>query len=237
MHTRAICIAALGLLAATGGAAAQEPELMPLRGRAGIALTYAQPVGEFADFVDRGFGLSGHFLLALDGSGALGLRADGGFLIYGDETKRVCFSTTVGCRVEVDVNTTNNIAFLNIGPQLSLPYGPIQPYVNASIGFAYFGTQSSVEGVNQSDDIASTTNFDDATFAWQAGGGLRIPVSSGRTPVAIDLGARYNTNGRVEYLREGDITDNPDGSITINTQRSEANLVTYSLGMTIGLRW
>src|SRR5690606_28950707 len=179
----------------------------------------------------------GHFLIGIAGSGLLSLRADGGFVVYGDESKRVCFSETVGCRIEVDVNTTNNIAYFNLGPELALPVGPIRPYANASIGFAYFATTSSGEGVGQDDDIASTTNFDDATFAWQAGGGLRIPISHGRTPVAIDLGARYNTNGRVEYLREGDITDNPDGSITINTQRSEAHLVTYHLGVSIGLRW
>jgi opacity protein-like surface antigen len=235
MFIRAISIAALAMLASSG-ARAQDLPLQPLRASAGLGLTYAQPVGEFADFIDRGFGLTGHFKLNLDRAGVIGLRADGGFVVYGSETKRVCFSSTVGCRIEVDVTTTNNIAYLNLGPEIAVPGGPVRPYANASIGFSYFATQSSLEGTNQNDDIASTTNFDDATFAYQLGGGLRIPVSSGRTPVAIDLGVRYNTNGRVEYLREGDIQD-VEGGLILNTQRSEANLVTYVIGVTVGLRW
>jgi hypothetical protein len=38
----------------------------------------------------------------------------------------------------------------------------------------------------------------------------------------------------VEYLREGDITDNPDGSVTITPTRSDANLVSFQLGLAIG---
>jgi hypothetical protein len=30
------------------------------------------------------------------------LRADGGFIVYGSETLPVCFSSTVGCRVQLD---------------------------------------------------------------------------------------------------------------------------------------
>ena len=37
------------------------------------------------------------------------------------------------------------------------------------------------------------------------------------------------------YLTEGDIQDNPDGSITLFPVVSEANLVSYRLGVTIGI--
>lgn len=198
---------------------------------------FAKPVGQFADYVDGGFGLDGNFTLWLDQAGIFGLRADGGFLIYGSETKRVCFSQTVGCRIEVDVTTTNSIFLFNFGPQISAPLGPVRPYGNASIGFSYFWTESRVEDVSDNGDIASTTNFDDATFAYFLGGGLNIGLSSGRMPIGLDFGVRYNSNGNVEYLREGDITDNPDGSITLTPQTSDANLVTFVLGVTLGIRW
>ncbi len=60
-------------------------------------------------------------------------------------------------------------------------------------------------------------------------------VSRGRTPVALDLGARYHRNGVMEYLTEGDIEDNPDGSITLYPNRSEANYIAYRLGISIGI--
>lgn len=233
--SRRIALVIVALLVAAGPATAQEPP-GPIRGYAGGGLIAAQPVGEFGRFIDWGFGAGGHFVWNLERSGALGVRVDGGFVNYGRERQRVCLSTTVGCRIQVDLTTTNDIAFGSIGPQIALSRGPVQPYVNASVGFAYFSTSSSVEGVDDNDDEFNTTNFDDLTFAWQAGAGLRIPVSMARLPVFIDVGARYNTNGSVEYLREGDIIDHPDGSITLTPQRSDADLVTYVLGVSIGLR-
>jgi hypothetical protein len=109
--------------------------------------------------------------------------------------------------------------------------------VNAAIGGAYFGTSSSVDGVDGNDDsFANTTNFDDVTLAWTGGGGLLISLSRGRTSVLLDLGVRYHGNGEVEYLKEGDIQDNPDGTITITPTRSEANLLTFQIGVQIGAR-
>ncbi|MGH7504385.1 MAG: outer membrane beta-barrel protein [Longimicrobiales bacterium] len=231
-----ICGLAAITFAAPAAAQVVEPQVGPSRFHLGGGFIIAQPVGEFADGIDVGFGFGGHGLYDLDPAGAVSLRADAGFIIYGSETQRVCLSTTVGCRIEVDLTTTNNIGYLHVGPQLMLPYGPVRPYVNAGIGIGYFGTQSSVEGTSTDDDFASTTNFDDATFAWAAGGGFYIPLSIRNTSISIDLGARYNGNGNVQYLREGDIQDNPDGSISFTPRDSEANLITYSIGVSIGLR-
>ena len=217
-------------------ARAQTEELKPIRAWTGGALMIATPVGEFDSYVGTGWGLSGHFALKLDSDGLVSLRADAGFVNYGNERKRVCLSPTVGCRIEVDLTTSNNIFAFSFGPQLAVPGGPLQPYFNASIGGSYFATVSSVSGTS-SEDFASTTNFDDFTFSWQLGSGLRIPVPIGSSPFYLDFGARYNINGEVEYLTEGGIIDNPDGSITLNPIRSEANLVTFVIGASFGVRW
>ncbi|MCI0436804.1 MAG: hypothetical protein L0271_24665 [Gemmatimonadetes bacterium] len=237
MNARAIVLAMIALLPPIA-ARAQEDVVRPQRAWAGGGLLIASPVGEFDDYVDAGWGVGGHFVLRVDESGVFGIRLDAGYLNYGRETRRVCLSPTVGCRIEVDLTTSNDIAYVNLGPQLTVARGPLQPYVNASLGFAYFATVSSVEGSgNSNEPFARTTNFDDITFAWQLGSGMRIPVSSGRTPILLDFGVRYNTNGEAEYLREGGIIDRPDGSIDLNPIRSEANLVTIQIGVTVGIRW
>jgi opacity protein-like surface antigen len=237
--TRMMVVATMLLAAATPLLAQTEEPLKPLRGFGGGGFLVATPTGEFEDYVGTGFGLGGSFIVDLAANGIIGLRVEGGFINYGRETKRVCFSQTVGCRIEVDLTTNNNIVYGNIGPELSFPAGIFRPYFNAGIGFAYFATTSTVEDIagGSNDDIASTTNFDDLTFAWLAGGGLRIRLSSGRTPFHLDFGARYHGNGEVEYLTEGGIIDNPDGSITLNPIRSDANLLTFSIGVTVGVRW
>lgn len=229
--------AGIGLAAVIGSAApaaAQEGFTEP-RFYVGIQGAYARPVGEFSDYVEHGGGLDLHLAWPITAGNPLALRLGGGFVVYGRETREVCFSATVGCRILLDLSTTNSIAYGNIGPQLMLPYGPVRPYINGTIGFSYFATTSSVDGVDgNDDDFASTTNFDDITFGWGSGAGLLIRLSSGRTPVLLDLGARYHGNGEVEYLKRGDIIDNPDGTITITPTRSEANLLTFQLGVVIG---
>jgi hypothetical protein len=218
---------------------AQDMDPRPIRARAGAAFTIAAPAGEFSDYVGTGWGVNGHFTLGLAGDGALGLRFGAGYINYGRETREVCLSQTVGCRITVDLTTSNDIFYANLGPELALPVGPVRPYANLSAGFSYFATVSSVKGTGNvsGDDFARTTNFDDFTFAWQAGTGLRILLPWGRVPIMLDLGLRYHTNGEAEYLREGGIIDNPDGSITLNPIRSEANLVAINIGVTAGIRW
>jgi hypothetical protein len=229
-----LLLTALALFAAPAGAQVLEPRYPPPAVYVGAQPLYALTVGEFSDHVTQGGGLDLYIVYPLRPRSPLALRADGGFIIYGSETFPVCFSGTVGCRVLLDLTTTNSIAFLNAGPQLMVPSGRIRPYVNGAAGFAYFGTTSSVEGTGSDQQFASSTNFDDITFALSAGGGVQVAIGSGRTPILLDVAARYHGNGRVEYLREGDITDNDDGSITLTPRRSEANLVSLQVGVTIG---
>jgi hypothetical protein len=205
------------------------------RAFAGIHLMVAQPLGEFDDYIDWGGGIGGELLYAFDSQGAIGLRANLGIMIYGHETKRVPLSETLG-RIRVDVSTSNNIFVFGIGPQVMLPSGTVRPYLNGTAGLSYFFTRSSVEGSSDLEPFASSTNFDDATFAWAAGGGLYIPLRKGRkNPLSLDIGAQYHANGEARYLREGSIQEDGTGNVFIDPIRSQTNLITYRLGITVGL--
>ena len=212
--------------------AQQSPGARSFGGGAGAI--YGAPQGEFSNYVDNAWGLGGFLAWTPQSAPAFALRLDGGFMNYGHETYRVPLSGTIGGRITVDVTTDNNIAYLGIGPQLMLPYGPIRPYANAAVGLSYFATTSHVKGDDSGENFASDTNFDDTVFQWSAGGGIMIPVSRGRTPISIDLGTRYHGNGEVMYVTEGGIEDNPDGSITIHAIESEARVLSVHLGIAVG---
>lgn len=234
MRTKTVLLLATALLVPAGHTAGQEVP-GPIRGFVGGEFLVSSPVGEFADNVGTGFGLAAHGRYAFDDTGLFSLRADIGFLNYGNETIRIC--VTQPCRVTGDLTTSNNIVFGGIGPELGVGSGAVRAYTNVGGGFAYFGTTSSVEGANnQGDPFASSTNFDDVTFAWTGGGGVQFRVSGGGTPVYVDLGARYHGNGEAEYLRKGDIDDLPDGSVVLNPRRSETNFWTFRIGVSVGLR-
>lgn len=201
----------------------------------GIRFSAADPVGEFAEFVDQGWGAVIEGSFPVGGSGAIRLRGEGGFIVYGYEKHSVCLTVPGGCRVGLDLTTTNNIFHLGLGPELTIPGGPIEPYVNATAGLSYFLTHSSLGGDRDLDPFASDDNYSDLVSTLGVGGGLRTRIAGGGTPIYLDFGVQYQRNGVAEYLREGDIVDHPDGSITIFPNRSEANLVAYRIGITFGL--
>ena len=224
-------VLALGL--GTSPLAAQQED-GPVRGYVGGEVLVGTPTGEFAENVGTGFGLGAFGRYELDERGILSIRGDAGFLNYGNETIRIC--VTQPCRVTGDLTTSNNILFGGFGPELGARGGPVRAYVNGSAGFAYFATTSSVEGSNNTGDpFASSTNFDDLTFAWMTGGGVQLRASAGRFPILIDVGARYHGNGEAEYLRKGDIDDLPDGTVVINPQRSDTDLWTFRIGASVGI--
>jgi len=200
----------------------------------GGSVIYGAPQGEFSNYVDNAWGLGGFVAWTPPSAPAFALRLDAGFMNYGHETYRVPLSGTIGGRIMVDVTTDNNIVYLGLGPQIMLPYGPIRPYANAAAGLSYFATTSQVRGDDSTQNFASDTNFDDTVFQWSLGGGVMIPVSRGRMPIAIDLGTRYHGNGEVTYVTEGGIEDNPDGSITIHAIESQARVLSVHLGIAVG---
>jgi len=224
---KTIGMGVLILVALSSGAEAQG--LRPVRatrGNVGLGLIVAQPVGDFANFVNVGAGLAGHGVWTPDPGGTLGIRADGSFIVYGNERRHYGLVPLV----DVGVTTTNLIAGLQIGPQVTVGRGSLQAYGFGQLGFSYFGTTSSVDG-----GYGNTTNYDDVAFATAVGGGLLLQVSHGRHPVAMDFGARYLHNGRARYLTEGSIRVTGN-SVFISPIESQANLVVYQVGVTVGLR-
>src|SRR5688500_6103139 len=204
-------IAALTLLLLPSIASAQrrsryeERELnRPPRGAVGASFTYGRPVGDFLHYVDQGLGFDAFFRWNADRQGVLSFKVDGGFLMYGNETFRVPLSGTIRGRILVDLTTSNNIVWMGFGPQLTSPSGFLRPYANASVGFSYFFTESSVEGSNNDNDpFASTTNYSDATFRYGFGGGFLIPFQTRTSEWAIDLGGTDPGNGQGRDLRRG----------------------------------
>jgi hypothetical protein len=224
----------LALAFLTPALAAQEDWFARPRANVGVNFIVSDPVGEFDQFVGTGLGADFFGRLPMDPMGFLSLRGDLGFLIYGYEAQRVCFQG-VGCRVQARLQTTNNIFFGGIGPELAIPLERARPYVHAFFGFSYFNTTSSLEDLWGDDSGFDTENFGDGTMSWGFGGGLEMNVARGRVPIDLNLGFRYHENGRVEYLTKGDIVDNPDGSVTLYPVLSEANLMSYHFGVSIGI--
>ena len=203
----------------------------PTRFAAGVSFIVSQPKEEFRRNVGNGIGIGGTINYHLDPAGWVNLRFDPSWLRYGHETKRVPFSRTVGGRIEVDVTTTHQIVGLSFGPELTLPRGPVRPYLNAAFSGLLFWTTSSVRGIGSDDEeLARMTNHRDWTRAWVLGTGVKVPLGGRDSSFSLDFGVRYYNGSEASYLREGSIRDNPDGSITITPLINETPFLMYSVG-------
>lgn len=234
MQSKAVLVLSTAFIfasASTAGAQFSNVTMLPSRFSFGGDLTLSQPKGEFANNVPNGYGFDLTGMFRLDPQGYFNLRADLGGIRYGHERQRIGFP--VSGRVAVDLNTDNQIGFGAFGVQLQIPDGWFRPYANAAVAATYFWTESSISGADNSESFLQTTNLDDWSHAWIFGGGVMIPF--GRSIGALNLGARYHYGASATYLKEGDITDNPDGSINLNPRNSKTDLVLWQLGVSFAI--
>lgn len=207
-----------------------------LRSSGSFAFFQGRPIGALERKIGFGYGGTAAYLFRLDQRGIFSLRGDVGVAGYGNESKRVPLSPTIGGRIQVNVRTNNYVVPMSIGPQLTWPNGVIRPYVNAGFGAQAFFTQSSVDGTgDESSSFASTTNQSDWTSTWTTGGGVYVPVYQGKAKVMLDLGVQYLTGGHARYLRPGSIVDLPNSQIQITPLESDTHMLLVRVGVKVGL--
>jgi hypothetical protein len=203
----------------------------------GLTLSVSQPVGEFRRFARPGFGLSLNGVAGIDQQSVLGLRAEGGGTNYGRFSapfQQQGFLIGIPARQE----TSNNIYWGAIGPQVTLPLGPVRPYAYATVGVANFTTTSRLFGA---DVNGNRQTFWQATDLWNLslmhglGGGTRVQLArQDGTPVSLDLGARRHYVGSARYLAPGAV---PGQTAFNNLARTgRADFWTYHVGFSVGGR-
>jgi hypothetical protein len=204
----------------------------------GLTLAVSQPTGDFRRFAGLGVGITANAAVTADRGGVFGLRVEGGSQNYGRSASGVQNFGTFVNQAYQQV-TTNNIYWGSIGPQLSVPLGPVRPYAFGSVGVANFATTSRLVGLgldgraSQSFDITNLASYS-STRGYGGGLRFRIPRGPNRAAVAVDLGARAHLIRSARYLVPGLVT--PDVDPALRAIRGQANFVTYHLGVTAGGR-
>ena len=192
-------------------------------GSAGLTVVVAQPLGEFQRTGNTALGLTGFAVVGLDRSASVGVRIDGSYLVY-DSYYR-----------SNGVSTASSIGSLAIGPQITLGRGPIRPYGFATLGGSLFWSSVSQDdycGCYDSDVFYVNGRF---TTVTQVGTGLMIAVSRRRS-VALDLGVRDVRHERVRYVPAGGITENSDGSFSVQRVETPVRMRVFQIGVSFGIQ-
>ena len=235
--------AAAAAVLAPASAAAQYRDPVPSRFVVGLDGVLMNPRSSFGRNVDNGVGVGGHLLVRLDRLGVLALRADVAGTRYGNERQPTTYDRFGTGRVGFEVVTSNSLSWVSVGPELSVPLGPVRPYVNAAIGYTRFSTVSKLEGSGydaygnyvSNRELASQENQSDGVSARAAGAGLYFDVGPRRWLTSVHLGVRYHDGDEAEYLTEGGITDNPDGTYSYTALRTRTPFVAYQAGVSVAI--
>ncbi|HUP01172.1 MAG TPA: hypothetical protein VM737_06590 [Gemmatimonadota bacterium] len=241
---RLVKSAFIAVLFVLPGAAAGQHQVT-----AGLGIS--DPRGQLDENTDTGFGFVGSYLYALNPTRTVAVGASGAFQAYGGTARQAALSSTIP-DIRVDVDTSNNTAFLQGVLQIKAPTGVIQPYAQGTAGYGFFFTTTSLRNPFDGETVLSDTNQNDGAWIWGAGGGLLVKVYQGepeptlsayqragvapREPVKVyvDAGARWLQGGEVEYLKEGSlVTDEGEFDIDSRLARSDIELIQYQLAVTV----
>jgi hypothetical protein len=186
--------------------------------QAGVNLMFGIPQGQFRQFVKSVGGFDAFLTVPVTRSG-LGVRLEGSMLFHGGN-----------CYYSCGLETTSYIGTLRAGPQITMGTGSLRLYGLATAGFSYFATDVNDHYGCGCYGSYDNTLVDDFSGSWEAGGGMLLYLGR-RGRVALDLGARYQDNGRATYLNNSSVQSNGDGTFTVTPIRTSANLVLYHLGV------
>ncbi len=192
----------------------------------GLTLGVQIPRGELGDFVGVGYELRANLLVDLVSDGLLGLRLSGTGTYFPDQS----VGTPVSGLGSVSVG--NRSVSLDLGPQVTVPSGPLRPYGFATVGAAFIRTSHSLGGSLSPDPYAP--DYSDLTHVLSLGGGFYIPVSSGDRSIALDLSAQHRWNGDARVLGENSVTPGVSGFL-FDPIEVGADVFVVELGVVVGL--
>jgi opacity protein-like surface antigen len=202
----------------------------------GMFFNLGFPMGEFKENIDRaGIGLSLSFTVNLFKSPfQCGLELN--YLNYGSQTRYDYLPSVPD--LEFEITTSNNIGnLLGFLRYKILHQGRIQPYLDGLAGVNYLWTANQIKG-DSSEDVASTTEFDDVKFAYGIGGGVMIKLLSvlekngnENRSLFLDIRFRQIWSGKAEYLKEGSIYFE-DNILVYEVYESKTPVLSFQTGIT-----
>lgn len=236
MNIKTIVTGAAAVLAFTSSARAQDVAVSTSRANArftaGVSFLGAAPRGDFAEQIVRAFGLGANLRYRFDTEARFALRLDADWLNHGWGRSDVQLRSQLGGTRTIDLWTSNDIVFLEVGPEFTGTGGGVRPYVGIGAGAAWFVTDAS--GHSRAGRVHETTSVwhEDVVFSFGGRVGVRAPL---RWRTAMDLGVQYHRSSAGDFVRKGGLTVDDLGDIVIDPVRAQADVLVFQAGVSVPL--
>jgi hypothetical protein len=220
---------------------AYRPARAQMRYSAGLAANVGQPIGDFAQNVGTAFGLDGFGTFGLDPRGIVSLRAQLGFLQYLRRDETFWVQSGFGL-FELESETKSGVLTLGVGPQIMATSGSVRPYIAGTIGLSRFSTETAINVPASQSNSGTKEQLDQQTvssdniLSLTGTAGIAFHLSFLGNSALADLGVRYHHNGEARYVSSDGVQYDGNGNVTVVPTTSEANFLTYRIGVVIPIR-
>jgi len=199
----------------------------------GYGFIVGSPQGEFKSNVDRnGLGVQLQGTLWTPNEDLpYTIGFDASYIVYGVKTESMpWFGYT---NDYFNVTRKNSIFNFHVLFQIFPFFGPVQPYLEGVFGGALIYTNSEITDDNDV-SIASTTNLDNFTWSYGAGGGVLVSIAQDLPLVDelfLDFKVRYLNGTEANYFTENDVKTITPTQINFYPRKSKTDLLTFQIGV------
>lgn len=194
---------------------------------------FALPTGGMKPYVRNGHALNINVLFEAPSKRvATGLELS--FTGYGHSKREMDYTFPDGTWAPMNLVITNSILSAMAMTRLYLVLdGPVRPYATFRAGYTHFGTRLNIVDPNDGDScepVESSLLSRDGTFAYGAGGGVRIDIAwlaknVERGKYFIDFSSNMLQGGRVSYMNEDAPEPNMNHRSTTRAKEVEAQFI------------
>ncbi len=198
----------------------------------GMDYGFTLPTGGMKPYIKYGNGFNLSFLSEAPSKRiATGLEFN--YINYGHSKTEQEYTFDDGTVAPMNVIVNNSVFNLMAMTRLYLVVdGPVRPYATFRAGYTWFGTRLNIVDPDDTDScepVESNRLSHDGTFAYSAGGGVRIDAAwifkkIEKGYVYIDISSNILQGGRVNYMNE-DAPDPKSHSMSTRAKEVQAQFI------------
>jgi hypothetical protein len=190
------------------------------------------PSGDWAKVASAGMGLDGTTIARLDAKSPLAVRSTLGWAYNFSRTVDVS-AANLAAGDQLAIQTSSNMLYLGVGPELSKPTGDARGFIFGTVGFNTNWTNGGLDGTVNGNRYSANVGATSTVFAWSVGAGLR-KMMKGTPGGKVELSAEWRSATGHNYLLPDDVSSSAAGNVSWERKGHGQDQILVRLGSVFG---